>query len=218
MKPVKKGLVVTGQSLTFSQQPQVDAEGQTALRRFETRVGAGHGAVNDGGLGSIPGIIEYQTTAGAMANGVRTACAACKHFDQKAWHQFLAVSTGPGSKAEDRETINGMRARLMMAGYGPEDDKGELDVEAALASFGICRVLSDWIEGALKVRDPIHWPVVVGRDATCPTYVQAREHRMEVTTPAAPFGLYAPRDLDAKKIGAARYDAVLQGASGKIIK
>lgn len=215
MKPVKKELVVTGQSLQFTNKPQTDAEGQTAVRQFHTQVGAGAGPNNQGELGAIPGVIEYSTPAGEMAQAARTACAACRHFDVRAWHKFLALSTGPLSKAEDRETITAMKGRIMMAGYGVTDDAGELDIEATMMRHGICRVLSDVIEGFVG-RDPMHWPVVCWREATCPSYVQAGSHRMDVTTPAQPYGLFKPVDLDAQKIGAQRYDQILNDASGKL--
>ncbi len=81
-------------------------------------------------------------------------------------------------------------------------------------SFGICRVLSDWVEGIVG-RNPMHWPVVPDQHATCPTYVAVPGARMEVVTPTQPLGLFKPKDYDAKKIGAKRYDSVLQAADGK---
>lgn len=216
----KKEMVVTGDSLTFSNAPQTDAEGQVAVRRFTTNVPAGAqgqggvGAAIDGQLGSMPGIVEYRSNVGDMANAVRTACIACRHFDRRAWHKFLSAATGPASSAENRATIHGMKGRIAMAGYGVRFDNGELDVDATVLRHGICHVLSDWVEGAVG-RDPMHWPVVPDSDATCPTYVAAGPHRMEVTTPAQPFGLFQPKDLDAKNIGAARYDAVLFDAANK---
>lgn len=216
MKPVKKkDLVVTGQSLRFSQTPQVDAEGQVAVQRFETKAGVGYGATNSGGLGELPATIEYKTPAGQLANAVKTACAGCRHFDVKSWHRYHAAATGPASKVEDRQTIQAMRSRIMMAGYGVMmEDKDEVDLDATMAQHGICRVLSDVVEGWVK-KDPMHWPVICWRESTCPTYVAAGAHRMEITTPAQPLGLFKPLDLDAQKIGAKRYDAVLHGAERK---
>jgi len=215
MKPVKKEMMVTGQTIQFSQKPQTDAEGQVALRQFHTRVDAGAGKDGaQGALGQIPGIVEYTAMAGDMANAARTACAGCRHFDVKAWHRFLAQATGPLSKAEDRETITAMKGRIMMAGYGVMDAKDEIDIEATVMRHGICRVLSDIIEGWVG-RDPMHWPVVCWRESACPNYVQAGANKMDITTPAQPFGLFKPIDLDAQKIGAQRYDAILNDAAGK---
>lgn len=215
VKPGKKEMVVTGETLTYSQTPQTDAEGQTALRQFHTKVDMGAGRDNAGGAGSIPGVIEYRSSAGDLAHAARTSCAGCRFNDVKAWHQFLAMATGPGSRPEDRQTIEGMKGRIMRAGYGVMHENGELDIEATVLHHGICRVLSDIIEGFVG-RDPMHWPVVVWREATCPSYVQAGQHRMDITTPAQPYGLYKPIDADAVKIGAQRYDTILNAAAGKI--
>ncbi len=214
MKPVKKDMKVVGQSIQFSQTPQTDAEGQHVKRQFHTQVEAGAGRENQGGFGALPGIVEYNTTAGEMAQGARTACAGCRHFDVRAWHKFLSLATGPASKAEDRETINAMKGRIMMAGYGVLDAKGEVDIDATVMLHGICRVLSDIVEGFVG-RDPMHWPVISWRESSCPTYVQAGPHRTEVVTPAAPYGFFKPVDLDAQKIGAQRYDQILNDASRK---
>ncbi len=212
--PKKKDLVVTGQTIQFSNTPQTDAEGQVAVRQFHTQATAGAGQNNRGEFGGLPAIIEYKAMAGEMAQGARTACAGCRHMDVKAWHRFLARATGPLSKAEDRETITAMKGRIMMAGYGVMDANDEIDIEATVMRHGICRVLSDIIEGFVG-KDPMHWPVVVWREATCPSYVQAGPHRAEITTPEAPYGLFKAIDLDAEKIGAARYDAILNDAGGK---
>lgn len=214
MKPIRKDLVVTGRTLQFTKQEQTDAEGQVAVQQFHTRVGAGVGRDNDGSAGSIPGIIEYKSMAGELANAVRTCCQACVHFDRKSWLKYLSNAEGPLGSKEDRETINQLRGRLMMAGVGPTDANGEIDIEAALRMFGVCRPLSDIIEGWVG-KNPIHWPAIVAMDANCPTYVQAEANRQEIVTPASPFGLFKPLDLDAQKIGAKRYDAVLHDAGRK---
>jgi len=215
MKPVKPELIVTGHTLAYSQQPGVDAEEQTAVQRYRTQAPAGPGqagVVN--AQGSIPAIIEYKTTAGVLANVVKSSCAGCARHDVKAWRQFVAAATGPASSAESRQTIQTLRGRIMVDGVGFFDDAGEIDIERTLMSFGICRVLSDWVEGAVG-RDPMHWPVVTSRDATCPTYVAAGTARMEVVTAAEPLGLFKARDLEARKIGAEQYDNVLFDAAGK---
>jgi len=215
VKPIRPDLVIKRQTLDFSQRPQTDAEGQVARRRFHTEVAAGPGqagVVNAQGM--IPGIIEYNTTAGELAEASRSPCAGCQHHDVKAWRQFVAAATGPASTAEDRDTIQKLRGRLMVDGVGVFNDDGEFDVEATLMSFGICRPLTDWVEGVVG-KNPMHWPIVTSREANCPSYVAAGGARMEVTYPSQPLGLFKPRDLDSKKYGAARYDAVLFDAAGK---
>ncbi len=209
-----KDLVVTGSETVFSKKEQTDAEEQVVLRRFGTRTGAGMGQLNQGELGAVPTVIEYTSTAGDLANGARTACQACKHWNQKAWYKFVSDSTGPLSKLEDRETIKGTKNRLALA-YGPEN------VQAAMESMGICTVMTEIIEGWVG-KNPIHWPVVTQDIANCPSSVSAGTsslgipNRIELVTPAAPFGLFKPRDLDAVKIGNQRRDGVLFEADRKL--
>jgi hypothetical protein len=215
-------LKITQQSTTFTAQPQTDVEGQTAKISYRApiQVGAqngGAGAAISGVQGNIPGVIEYTAGVGDMANAARTACAACAHFDVRAWRQFVSAATGPASSAESRQTINTMRSRIMMAGFGYEDNNGEVDIERTLMAHGICRPLSDWVEGSVG-RDPVFWPVVPWREATCPNTCHAGPHTLQVVTPAEPFGLYKPKDLEAKQIGANRYDNLLRAAQSVKLK
>lgn len=212
MKPIKPGVMIKRGTLDFSRQPQVDPEGQTAVRRLEST--APIGPQGGSAVGGIPSVLEYKSTAGALANAVKTACIACRHHNVRAWRAWVAAATGPAATAEQKQTIQTLRGRLLIDGVGIFSDDGEFDVEATLMSFGICEVLSDWVKGIVG-ENPIHWPIVTAKDATCPTYVAVEGARMEVTTPAQPLGLFRPKDLDARKHGAKRYDAVLFGAAGK---
>lgn len=213
-KPQKPpDLNVTARRIEFSQAPQVDAEGQLAKVSFDTRVGGGFGRENSGALGSIPGRIEYGTTAGELANGARAACVACRHWSPRAWVEYVNKSTGTLSSAQDRETIATMKQRLARA-YGPEN------VSEAMRSMGICRVLTEVIEGWVG-KNPIHWPVVTKDDANCPGHIAAGQgelgipNRLEIVTPAAPFGLFKAKDLEAVKVGDLRRDSILFDAAGK---
>lgn len=216
----KKELNVVGQQLRFSRTPQVDPEGQAAVREFAVQSPAGYqqGNMGAGGLqnqlGAIPSILQYGSTAGEMANARRGACAACKHFDVRAWRKYISDATNPGSTPEMRQTIATFKARIAMAGYGYEKPDGSVDIDGTLAAHGICRVLSDWVEGAVG-KDPVFWPVVPWREATCPPDCRAGTHEpLKVVTPEKPLGFYVPIGLDEKKIGAKRYDEVLNAARG----
>lgn len=222
MKPFrqKKGMVVTGNQIGFTQTPGVDAEGQQAVNRFAARIpvapnlaGAQSGVPQ---FGTMPGVIDYTTGAGAMARGARTACAGCRWHDVRAWNKFLSDADNPGSTAEARETMRTMRARIMMAGYGYTGDNDELDIERTMRAHGICRPMSDAVEGATG-RDPFFWPVVTWREACCPETVRAGQGKpnIQVATDDRPYGFFAPKSLDDQKIGAQRYDAVLHAAQGK---
>lgn len=217
MKP--KELAVTGQSVKFSQRPQVDPEGQAAVREFHVQAPAGYQQGGGAGgvanpMGNIPAVLQYGSTAGEMADARRTACAACKHFDVKAWREYVAASTGPLATAEAKQTIQTIRARIMLAGYGYPDAQGELDVEATLMAHGICRPLSEWVEGCVG-KDPVYWPVIPWREATCPPTCHAAAHVLQVVMPKQPLGLFQPKDLEAVKVGAKRYDEVLRAAQGR---
>ncbi len=204
---------IIGKKISFTREREVDAEGQRAAIDFETQAAAGMGLQNRGELGQLPTVVRYETTAGEMADGARSACTACRFWNQKAWYAFVQKSTGPLSTAQDRDTIEGTKKRLALA-YGPEG------VQTAMESMGICNALSEVIKGWVG-ENPIHWPVVTKDDANCPSYVQAGQsslgipNRLEVVTPAAPFGLFKAKDLDAVKIGDLRRDGILFDAANK---
>lgn len=173
MKPIKKELFVTGQQLRFSRTPQVDPEGQAAVREFRVEAPAGYQSQNQGAAGlanqqgTIPAIIQYGTTAGELAQGRRSACQACKHWDNAAWQKFITASTGPLARAEDKQTLESLRNTLTLRGIQYAHPNGKpMTLDEIVAAHGICRVLSDWVEGVVG-RDPLHWPVVPGPDANC---------------------------------------------------
>lgn len=218
-----KKLFLTGQSLQMTNDPAFAPEQQRVVRQYNTRAEAtprgGDGGMAQGGpLGTIPAAVQYTTSAGEMAQGARTSCGSCKHFDVKAWREFLIKATGPASTPEWRATIRTMEARIAMAGYGyaADNDHAEDGVQKTLYNHGICRVLSDWVESQAG-RDPNWWPVVPWREASCPTVCRAGagKPQLQVVTAQQPYGLYKPRDLDAQKAGAARYDAMMHAAAGK---
>jgi len=216
MKPVRPELLITGKETKFSAEPQVDPEGQTASIEYKTPVVAGPGGLAQaqaasGGMGNIPGIIQYQTNVGLMANGARTACVGCAHHDVRAWNKYVDRATGPASTAEERNEIELAKKRIANASFGYQKPDGTPDLEATLRDFGICRPLNDWVEGVVG-KNPVHWPVFTWREANCPSTCHAGAHTLQVVTPEQPFGLFRPKDLDTKKIGAGRYDAVLHAA------
>jgi hypothetical protein len=224
MKPVRPDLLITSKETKFSAEPQVDPEGQTAAIEYQTPVTAGRGGLSQaktgsGHEGNIPGLIQYQTNVGDMANGARTACSGCKHHDVRAWNKYVDRATGPLSTAEERQEIQTAKNRIAMAGFGYENPDKTVDLEATIRAFGICRPLNDWIEGVVG-KNPVHWPVFTWRDSSCPTTCHAGPHTLQVVTPAQPLRLFQPKDLDATKIGAKRYDTVLHAAQavGKAMK
>lgn len=209
MRSIRPDLLIRGEQTAISTTPQTDAEGQAILRRVQ--VDAPAGPQGGAPIGQIPAIIEYKTQVGEHAAALKTNCGTCRHFDSKAWKAFVWAATGPASTAEDRQTIDTLRKRIATDGKGLADENGNLDVEATLMSIGICRVLSDWTEGIVG-RNPIYWPVAPTPDATCPTSIVVPGGQMQIVTPAEPFGLFKPRDLDARKMGDKRRDDLLFAA------
>jgi hypothetical protein len=211
----KDDLNITSQGLQISSEPQVDPEGQTVVREFKGTAPAdmrGAPTINaavTGHVGELPLVLQYSGKAGEMANAARTACVGCKHWDNRALKSFVANAEGPASSAESRQTVQSMRERIKRAGYGFKNKLGFHDVEATLHAHGICRVLSDWIESCVG-RDPMFWPAISWREASCPNICRAGPHELNVVTPAEPFGLFSPVDSEATKVGAGRYDAILK--------
>lgn len=214
--------VITGQTLDFTKTPQTDPEGETAVRQFTTTAPAGPQAAGGGAAGqagqtgSIPAIFEYRANVLDLAQAESSKCISCRHWDHKAFLAFVARSTGPLSSAEDRQTIETYKAKIKIDNLGRVGDTVE---QTLTRDIGLCHVLSDWVEGVAG-KNPIYWPFTPMRDATCPTYVAAVSQsgdpaRMELVTPMQPHGLFKPRDLDAKKINAGRYDAILYDAAGR---
>ncbi len=214
----KKEVNITGQRLIFSSAPKVEPEQQAAVREFTVEAPAGYqqsGAAGAGNAqGSIPAVVRYESTAGQMAQDRMSACTACKHWDNKAWLQYVKMSTGPLATPEQKQTINTLKARIALKGAGYMNPDGTLDVDGTLAAFGICRVLSDWVQGVVG-KDPLYWPIVTQPEANCPPSCHASASALQVVTPAQPLGLFVPKDLEAEKIGAKRYDEVLRRAQGK---
>lgn len=221
MKPIKKELYVSSQQLRFHHKPQTAPEAQAVVREFKLDAPAGYQQQNAGALGvgnqqgTIPAIVQYGTTAGEVAQARRGACVACSHFDNKAWRRMVDISTGPLATAEDKQTVETLRQRIAVMGVGylgtPE---GRAQIDEFMNSLGICRVLSDWVEGVVG-KNPMFWPIVPAPDACCPTNCHAGSAKLDVVTPAAPMGFFKPKDLDAVKVGDKRYDEVLRLAEGK---
>ena len=214
MNPLKPEITVRGERTDISQTPETDAEGQVLRRHVYADVPAGPGAAGVvSSQGTVPAILEYKTQVGEMANAVKTSCAGCRHHDARAWRKYIEDSTGPASTATDRQTIQALRDRLVADNVALKGLDGKFD-EASLFAFGICRPLSDWVEGIVG-RNPMHWPVAPESHATCPSYIQVPGARMEVVTAMQPVGLFKARDLDARKVGDKRRDALLFAASKK---
>lgn len=152
-------------------------------------------------VGSIQGEVIYNTSAGEVAQAMRSPCFSCAHFNRRAWAKLFAYWNDPASPIDARRNLNGVRASLLQSGNSTIGEKspgqdGEMDVEHALGLLGVCEPLSE------MNRDP----VIVYPNGHCPD---------EVCTPQQPNGLYKPRSADAERMGSQVFDNVMRLAQGK---
>jgi hypothetical protein len=154
----------------------------------------------------MPGSFDYETTAGELALNMRFRCGACVHFNVKRWRDFRRECEWSGD-AEKRQWVNEFRFAIEQAMPAGEREKhldasGELDIEHAMDSMGLCDALTE--EWSRLANDA--WPVVMCALAGCPdTDPWGRKQ-------AAPF---RARDRAADRAAAAAYDALLGMARGK---
>lgn len=182
---------------------KIDPEQQPARRVMTVEGGAPVDMSMDRGrqIGSIPAEIIAETTAGEVANTLRSRCFQCANFDTEAWKK-LRLIWGNSSDPETFKKLNGVRMALL-ATTNPEiarrseGQDGDFDVEHAIAQLGICRPLSEINKDGVVIVSPI---------STCPD---------NVCSPTNPRGLFEPKDKAHEKIGSAAYDQILNMAAGK---
>lgn len=151
-------------------------------------------------VGTLPGEIIRETTAGEMALAMRKPCFSCKHFDRAAWKKLYFKWNDPGSPMEMRNFLQNIRAHLLETQNVELVDKhqtqeGDLDVEHAILAMGVCRPLTEITNDV----------AIVYPRATCPP---------NVCSPDKPDGLYEPKHTEAERMGSAVYDRVMRTAQG----
>lgn len=152
-------------------------------------------------VGTIPGEVIFESTAGKMAGAIRNPCFSCKFFNRPAWLKLKAAWDDPTAPIDKRKQLNGIRAALLESNNARIGEKsqtleGELDVEHALGLLGICQPMTE-IDGN---------PVIVYPQASCPD---------TVCTPQQPEGFYLAKDRDADRMGSEAYDKIMRLAVGK---
>lgn len=151
-------------------------------------------------VGSIPAQIIAETTAGEVANTMRSKCFQCKNFNMAAWKK-LRLLWGNSSDPDVFQKLNRVRYALLTT-QNPEVARrsegidGDFDAEHAISQLGICEPLSE------INRDP----VIVSPISTCPD---------EVCTKDAPRGLFVPKDKEHERLGSAAFDQIMRMAEGK---
>ena len=180
---------------------KAEPEQQPVQRIIETTAPATFGGAETGG--QLPVRFVSEMSAGELASTVSRTCSTCKHFDHAMFQRVLRNADHPASPIEKRQAVSEIRAALLMSGNANLNAQhsgldGDFDVEAALNSCGVCRVLTEK-DNDLNVFHPT---------ASCPAHT---------ISPTSPHGFYTPKDRVAKKEAAQTYDAVMRQAQGKIV-
>jgi hypothetical protein len=136
--------------------------------------------------------IAHQTTAGELAQSVAARCMNCVHFDHDWWMRIKRDAEDSGDK--DRLfDLNIARGMLGTTGNAKvhemhDDGSGDIDLEHALNSLGICKALTDHFKDHV-ITHPL---------SSCPA--------------DAPFAFKAKRSLAERRAVANAYDWILQSA------
>lgn len=175
---------------------KLEPEEQAAARIITADSPMMHGQGLSGKVvGAIPTQIIADTTAGEMAQTLRHQCRSCKHFDHENWVKILRTKNLSEIRS-DHEQLNNLRARLLQTQNASLTEMhtavdGDIDIEHAMASLGLCRALTETLQDA----------VIVHPLGSCPD---------EVITVSSPHGLYQSKDEQAAKEAASLYDLILR--------
>jgi hypothetical protein len=147
-------------------------------------------------------VVEGDDTV-TWAKALMGLCKRCIHFDNPSWRRHIAENE-IADAMEDRLELNKMRAYLMETQSIELQDAhasmdGDMDVEHALHSMGICRAMTE----IYRERCVVH-PL-----GGCPPADQPGPHGEDLSK------LFKPRDAEAVKSGASKYDAILRAAQGR---
>lgn len=179
----------------------IEPEQQPVQREMVLDVNV-NGSLTGQHLGQVPGqiIVENATVDDYVAMS-RWKCKGCKNFDMPAWKKLMRAWEDPTAPMEQRKYLNGVRAALHESGNASiverhNDGSGELDVDHALKTLGICRPMSE-----------IHQaPIIVYPMSCCPA---------DVCTPTQPQGLYVPKDRESERQGSEAFDKLMRAAQGR---
>lgn len=142
------------------------------------------------------GHIVHETTAGELATSTLHRCMHCRFFDQAGWTGILKAAQASGDKMKLHELngIRGMIAENMDVNLRDSHDldkAGDLDLEHALNSLGVCRALTEHM----------HEEIIVHPTSSCPD--------------DQPF-FFKPRGgLAAAKAATSGYDWIMRRAQGR---
>ncbi len=176
---------------------KLEPEEQPARRVLitDTQAKDQHGNV----LGAMDTSIVLESTAGEIAEGFRSFCSQCKHFDPDAWAKIRRAWSNP--LHPEHKALNFIRSGLLQTRNAQLRDMhagqdGDIDLEHAVALLGICHPLTE-IKNDVIIVHPL---------SCCPD---------EVKGPSSPDGLFEDKSKDAEKRGSAAFDLLMRKAQGK---
>lgn len=183
----------------------LEPEERPAMVRTETQSPLALGGVETGA--GVATFIDHETTAGVLAETYRNRCATCMHFSIPAWRN-LRRRLDTSSNMDHRKFVNEVRAAVEQ--MLPENERerhvdpqtGDLDLEHALDSFGLCGAITEILSAEQKELTPaLQLP-----EGGCP----------ENNSPGGTFlgALYQPRDVAADRAASQAYDKILRMAEG----
>lgn len=142
--------------------------------------------------------VNIQGNAHQFANGLRTMCAQCKHFDGDAWQKKKRQLS---ASKEGVQLLNGIRVEMINQGLGPatemHSNEDELDLEHAISFMGFCRAQTEMHREE----------VLVHPMGGCPP---------EICTETSPLGYFEDANEATKRIGSAEYDRIMRQSQGKM--
>lgn len=185
---IKRDTLTVGGLILDERGDRVEPEQQPVVRTLDAQTVVS--GSNGGRLGVLPGRIQSVQPAGVFADDLRRKCVGCAHFDRRG---FAALRKKMTATLDGHRQLNELRASLLESGNTDiadlhEAEDGDLDVEGALSTMGLCRAFGE------LVRDD----VAVHPLANCPEG----------------HDFFKPRDNAADKAGAAAYDHIMRLAQG----
>ena len=148
----------------------------------------------------IPMSISSEDIVSTFAGSVRNRCNQCVYWDQKAWLAFKRqIETG--ANFEHKQWLNRLRYDLDCKQRTPERaarfeaGDGDYDIEAALNSGGLCRVITEALND----------PMMSMPDAGCPKELSNGMEWEEQ---------FRPKSVEADKRANQTFDTIMREASG----
>lgn len=147
---------------------------------------------------TLPISISVEMPAHELAIGMSQPCFSCRHFDQKAWYEYRRSREATVDGREEMARYKAELVRSTNAAPTVDPVSGDVDVEFALQSMGVCRPLTEAC-GEVTIVYPV---------STCPA---------NLPKTGEPFPrCYVPRTSDDARQSTATFDRIMRTAQGRI--